>query len=127
LAKEGASLALFDMTEQGLQTTKKQIESSGKNVVTDLVDVTNAEELQHAVDKVVKHFGRLDGMVNAAGILSRNPKPVGELDLQDFLRVMEINTTGVALSMHAAVNYLEYGASIVNIARFVRVLYRFQA
>jgi 3alpha(or 20beta)-hydroxysteroid dehydrogenase len=57
--------------------------------------------------------GRVDGLVNNAGVTSR--VRLGEVDLEDWNRVLAINTTGPMLGIQALLPYMDRGASIVNV------------
>jgi len=78
-------------------------------------DVAREADVKKALDRTLKHFGRVDFLVNNAGISSF--KPLDELTLDDWNRVIGVNLTGAFLcAKHAAPHLRETGGAIVNIA-----------
>jgi NAD(P)-dependent dehydrogenase (short-subunit alcohol dehydrogenase family) len=67
-AQEGAKVIIADLDQEGLETTKKDIESAGGQVVSVTGDITVREDVQHIVDTALEHFQRLDILINNAGI-----------------------------------------------------------
>ena len=79
------------------------------------LDVAAPEAGDEAVARTLDRFGRLDGLVNNAGIMRR--KPVTELSLEDWRRVLDVNLTAAFLFAKAAAEALgRTGGAIVNIA-----------
>ncbi|MFC4139183.1 MULTISPECIES: glucose 1-dehydrogenase [unclassified Microbacterium] len=101
------------------------LDADGEAVATSLgdaarfvhLDVTDAESWKGAVDATVAAFGRLDGLVNNAGI-SASGTPVADEPLETFERVVRINLLGVHMGMHFAIPAMREsgGGSIVNIS-----------
>ena len=87
LASRGAKLSLADISDEGLQWTKREIESRyNADVIAITVDVRNYQEVESWISETIKHFGRLDGAANIAGVI---PKSIGvatiaEQDLDDW-------------------------------------------
>lgn len=80
-----------------------------------LCDVTDPGQVQAAVDGAVDRFGRLDGLVNSAGILLF--ESAHETSLDQWNRILAVNLTGTFLcSMAALPHLLDGGGSIVNIS-----------
>ncbi|GKV26696.1 hypothetical protein SLEP1_g35950 [Rubroshorea leprosula] len=66
-------------------------------------DVTNESQIQHAVDKAVAIYGKLDIMINNAGILGEMKPHIIDKEKSDFERVLSVNVTGIFLGIkHAA-------------------------
>jgi 3alpha(or 20beta)-hydroxysteroid dehydrogenase len=80
------------------------------------LDVTQPDSWKNAVEHAVSHFGRLNVLVNNAGIVMRGK--LGEFSLEQWQRLIGINLTGVFLGMSAAVGALKLGApsSIINVS-----------
>src|SRR5918998_2582847 len=66
-AREGASVTVADISEQGSRETARLIEEQGGRALAVRCDVTRAEDVQAALDKTVEAFGRLDFAFNNAG------------------------------------------------------------
>ena len=74
LAEAGADIALNALTDRYVVNTARQIaDASGRKVVPILADVTKSADVQRAVDKVMKEFGRIDVLVNNLGDAIRKP------------------------------------------------------
>ena len=105
-AKEGASLHLVDLARDGLEETAKLCVEHGAEVATDLCDVSDAEQVRGNVSACVERFGRLDVLVNVAGILL----------LEHFEKIpVEVNLVGTFILCQTALPHLrESGGNIVN-------------
>lgn len=99
LIEEGAKILICDVDEA--QLTRTAAELGGKDrVIAQLVDVVNKRHVEQLVDKAVEHFGRLDIMVNNAGIA-----PVVDfLDVTEEMlsRVLDVNLKGAFYGTQAA-------------------------
>lgn len=116
LAKEGASLALWDLNEAALNEAQKEVEATGAKVIATKVDTTDLPAVEAAAKQAYDHFGKLDGACNSAGLGSQENRPIGEIDDAKFEKVLRVNIFGTKNSMKAEVKYLQRGGSIVNIA-----------
>jgi meso-butanediol dehydrogenase/(S,S)-butanediol dehydrogenase/diacetyl reductase len=113
LAGEGASLCCVDLAAEGLEATAKRCAELGAAVETARCDVSRPEEVDAAVARCVARFGRLDALVNIAGILSLDH--THELSLERWNQVLTVNLTGTFLFCRAALPHLlERGGAIVN-------------
>ncbi len=80
-------------------------------------DVSQEDDVQQAVAKTIQAWGRLDGLVNNAGIAQPYHEPVERLSLEVWNRVLAVNLTGCFLCTRAAVPYLrQQQGAIVHIA-----------
>ncbi|MBV9674403.1 MAG: SDR family oxidoreductase [Verrucomicrobia bacterium] len=117
LAEAGASVGCFDLaSSRGLNDTVKQIEGHGRAAIALTGDVTQAADLQRAVDTVEKQLGPLGAAVNCAGIA--NAMAAEEMPLEQWQRLIDINLTGLFLSCQAEARAMlpRKEGSIVNIA-----------
>ncbi len=118
-AKEGSSIAICDVNEELLETAKRDIESAKKEVLTGKVDVTNAEEIQHFVQKVLDKFGKINILINNAGI-TRDGLLVRMKDA-DWDAVLSVNLKGTFnfTRIVAKAMMKERWGKIVNIASII--------
>src|SRR5512145_22808 len=100
LAQEGASVAVCDVNAGAAAAVMQAIETEGGRAALVHCDVAKAEEVDSAVAATLNAFGRVDVLVNNAGILDDAPfldLPVGEFD-----RVLGVNLRGAFLMAQAA-------------------------
>lgn len=108
--REGAKVVIADIdAEQG----KAVAAELGPDVASTETDVANADDVQHAVDFAVEEFGRLDIMVNNAGIGGTHHRFLND-DLRDFDRGMAVNLFGVMTgSQRAGRHMAEHGGGVI--------------
>jgi NAD(P)-dependent dehydrogenase (short-subunit alcohol dehydrogenase family) len=112
--QEGADVAIADLAEQALQETAREVEKTGARVLAVTCDVSVAEQVEAAVDRVVATFGHLDAAFNNAGV-EQSGTPLADLDVDEWDRVLRINLRGVFLCMKYEIPHLlERGGAIVN-------------
>ncbi|MBV9998417.1 MAG: SDR family oxidoreductase [Verrucomicrobia bacterium] len=117
LAEAGASVGCFDLpASKGLAGTVDRIKGLGRNALALTGDVTQATDLQRAVEAVERGLGPLSVALNCAGIA--NAAPAEQLPLEQWQRMLDINLTGIFLScqVEARVMLPRKQGSIVNIA-----------
>lgn len=117
-AAEGAAVAVAGRTAAPLDATVEQIEKEGGRALALTADVTRAEDVRAMVRRTVEHFGGLDVAVNNAGVL-RGVGPVADLPEEDWRSMLDINVTGVLLSLQAEVAAMRdqpAGGAIVNVS-----------
>ncbi|MDX9840939.1 MAG: SDR family oxidoreductase [Desulfobulbus sp.] len=114
LASKGFTVVIFDLdTEAAIETAD---EANG-HIVPLVGDVSDEAAVAEAVAQIDRDFGRLDGLVNNAGIAGPFTGPLEELQLADWNRVLAVNLTGpFLLAKHAAPLLRRSGGAIVNIA-----------
>jgi NAD(P)-dependent dehydrogenase (short-subunit alcohol dehydrogenase family) len=122
LADAGADVGCLDLAGPGLDSVVGEIEKRDRKALGLPVDVTNADELANAVQRVEAELGPLRLAVNSAGIA--NAAPAEEMTLQQWQRVFDVNVTGVFLSCQAEARaMLPHGkGAIVNIASMSGVI-----
>lgn len=107
---EGAKVVIADVNEKDGQELAEEIGGFFMNC-----DVSQKEDVRRVVNDTVEKFGKLDVMVNNAGIGST--KGIEEMDLEDYEKVRAIDLDGVVYGCKAAVPHLkETEGNIVNIA-----------
>ncbi len=118
LAARGAVLALADKDEAGLAETKRLLGNRPASIAA--LDVTDTPALQAWIAAAVSDFGRLDGIINNAGLSV--VAPFADCPREDFDRVMAVNFTGVVEGCRAALPHVRAAAArdgvgwIVNIS-----------
>ncbi|GEP46112.1 SDR family NAD(P)-dependent oxidoreductase [Brevifollis gellanilyticus] len=116
LLQDGASVCLWDVDETALSEAKASLSSLG-NVATAQVNVTDAASVEAAVQTTLAALGKIDLLVNNAGIAGNNAK-LWELTPEEWRRVLDINLNGPFLCCRGVVpQMLKNGfGRIVNIA-----------
>ena len=116
LAQEGAAVVLADVLEAEGRETEIQIREAGGQAMFMLLDVTDEANWQQVIDATVAAYGKLDVVVNNAGISGR--AAVAETEVETWDRVMEVNGKGVFLGTKLAIPELRKagGGSIINIS-----------
>jgi len=114
LARDGASVALTYVNGEGqARAVVDEIEAGGGRAVAIKADGRNAEALEKAVDQAMAAFGRLDILVNSAGIW--RAAPIDTLSLADFDESMEVNLRAPFVASKAAARYMQDGGRIISI------------
>ncbi|MGE0253991.1 MAG: SDR family NAD(P)-dependent oxidoreductase [Alphaproteobacteria bacterium] len=114
-AREGASVLLADVDSSAVAAAADVLRMSGARVATTTADVSRAEAGEHLVRAATDAFGRLDLLVNNAGIAIR--KPFLDFTLEEWQRVIAINLTGAFIVAQAATRHMAAngGGAVVNI------------
>lgn len=123
-ARDGAAgVALLDINEKGLAATKQLIDdkshiSSGGNpcrVITYVLDVTSEEEVIKAVTAAAQSFGRLDYVVNVAGVAFKHAGGAAFAETPDWQKVIDINLNGTFYVLKAAAKIMLKQEPILSI------------
>ena len=116
LCKNGAFILILDLDEDKGSAVAEEIKAKGGSVWFRKADVTSEDDWKNAVDFFVKTTGRVDVLVNNAGINIR--KPIEQMDLAEWCQVMKVNTGSVFLGCKAVIPYMraQGGGSIINIS-----------
>ena len=121
-AREGARVVIGDVRDTEGQQVEAEINEAGGECVFVHLDVTLESEWEKAVGTAVSRFGKLDVLVNNAGIGSYNPLlgtiEVEHITVDEWDLLMDVNAKGVFLGTKAAIPEMRKagGGSIVNIA-----------
>jgi NAD(P)-dependent dehydrogenase (short-subunit alcohol dehydrogenase family) len=118
LATAGAHVIATDVSEPGLRQTKSRAMEQGLSITTRTLDVADPAAISDAVDDVMAEHGRLDVLVNAAGIMiMRNALEVTPAELDTVFR---INVGGTFFACQAAGRVMTPGGSIVNLTSSIQ-------
>ena len=116
LAAGGASVLLTDVMEAQLESTTEDLGAAGHAVACALHDVSREADWTRIMDLAVSRFGRLDIVVNNAGI--NLPKTIEELTLEEFRGLVDVNLMGCFLGTQQGIARMKQsgGGAIINVA-----------
>lgn len=98
LAGEGAKVAMCDMQKALLTKAAKQV---GENAKAFQLDVTDEAQVAKVIKKIAKEFGRIDILVNSAGVTGKTGIKTHEVELDNFKFVFDVNVNGCFLTSRA--------------------------
>ncbi len=115
-AAEGARLALLARDPAELGRAQDDLATRGADVLPIACDVRDQHEAQRAIRRVIDHYGRIDLLVNNAGVIQTGP--VEHMEIEDFESAMGVHLWGPLYTMYAAVPHMrrQGGGRIVNIS-----------
>ena len=115
-AEEGATIAVADLNAEGAERVASEVRDAGGSAMSTAVDVTDNDSCAAAVDAAVDEFGRVDVLVNSAGVGARRASDMSYEERWQF--VIDVNLKGtVLMARHAVEQMKEQGSgAVVNIA-----------
>jgi NAD(P)-dependent dehydrogenase (short-subunit alcohol dehydrogenase family) len=115
-AKEGAKVTIGDVLEGEGRKLEVEINATGGEALFMRLDVTREADWQKAIEATVNRFGKLDVLVNNAGISGRGR--VEDTAVEEWDRVMDVNAKGVFLGTKVVIPAMRQGGggSIINIS-----------
>lgn len=119
LAEAGADLALGARRAEGLAATKRAVEALGRRATCVPTDVSRPEDCTALVEAALAEFGRVDVLVNNAGVSDAVPALKQSPD--EFRRVVEVNLHGSYWMAQACARVMPPGSSIVNISSVIGI------
>lgn len=116
LAKAGASIGIIDVNAAGAEATVEDIEKLGGKAVSVIGDITKRANALELFDRTAQKLGRIDGLVNNAGIYPR--RPIMEITDEEWNASLGVNVRGLYNMTVAAIAHMRQngGGRIVNIA-----------
>jgi NAD(P)-dependent dehydrogenase (short-subunit alcohol dehydrogenase family) len=122
-ACEGANVSILDIDVQGGQALADDLNATGPGRVIVLpCDVSDPQQLQKAVAETVEHFGRLNCLINNAGV-HPPATPIEETSLDDLERLLRINFVSTYMASKFAVPHLrKTRGTIINMSSMTAVL-----
>ena len=115
-AGQGATVVVADMNSEGVKASVADIEAAGGKAFGITVDITSPDSVQSMADTVMDRFGRIDVLVNNAGISQK--VTVEDMTLEDMKRIFNVNMFGLFLCTQACMKPMraaKYGR-IVNLS-----------
>lgn len=113
-AEAGASVVVAARRVERLEQVSREIEERGTAVLAHGTDVTDPRACAELVEAAITRFGRLDVLINNAGVASGVPALKEEPD--DFRKVVDVNLNGTYWMARECARVMERGSTIVNVA-----------
>jgi short-subunit dehydrogenase len=115
LARKGAKIAICARSEEQLEKARKELASMGADVIAIRADVTSRNEVKTLVKEVVAQFGRIDVLINNAGVIQVGPQDA--MKIKDYEDAMDTNFWAALYGMHAVLPHFikQGGGRIMNI------------
>jgi NAD(P)-dependent dehydrogenase (short-subunit alcohol dehydrogenase family) len=123
LAKEGAKVAITDVRDAEGRELARQISDTGGAATYWHLDVAREDEVKSVFARIREQFGRIDVLVNNAGIAGVN-KPTHEITEEEWDRVISVNVKGVFFCTKHVIPYLRQagGGSIINLSSIYGII-----
>ena len=111
---EGAKVAIADYRTEGVQERIDEIPGANDHAIVLKVDVADQESVQNMVQAVIDRFGRIDILINNAGITK--DAMLKKMEAEDFKKVIDVNLTGIFYCTQAVAAHMEKNMSgkIIN-------------
>ena len=115
--REGAKVAICARTESEIEATAKEIRSLSADCFAATCDVSQEEPVTKLVEEVAKHFGRIDILINNAGVMTR-PAPVADFEVKKWDYTIAVNVRGPFLITKAVLPHMirHKSGSIINVS-----------
>ncbi len=116
LSALGATVVLGARRVERIAALQRELTAAGKQSLAVATDVTRREQVQRLVDAAVENFGRIDVMLNNAGLMPSSP--LERLKVDDWDRMIDVNIKGVLYGIAAALPHMQRQKSghIINVA-----------
>jgi NADP-dependent 3-hydroxy acid dehydrogenase YdfG len=122
LARRGAAVAIAARRKDRLDALAQEIEQAGGSALAIEADVTDQEQARRLVAETVDRLGRLDTVVNNAGVMLLGP--IADAPTEEWVRMIDLNLKGLLYVAHAALPHLlqaaesgpRHVADLVNIS-----------
>jgi len=116
LSAQGASVALGARRVDRLKSLAGQLTQGSGKAIAVATNVTDSHQVKQLVDKAVQAFGRIDVMINNAGLMPHSP--LERLKIDDWNRTIDVNIKGVLYGIAAALPYMKQqkAGHIINVS-----------
>src|ERR1051325_10519942 len=105
LSAQGAKVVLGARRIDRLQSLAEELEGSGGKALAIATDVTDYDQVKRLVDAAVQAYGRIDVIINNAGLMPSSP--LERLKIDDWNRMIDVNIKGVLYGIAAALPYMQ--------------------
>ncbi len=113
LAQQGAQVVInYASSDEDAQHTLDAIKNEGGNAIKIKADVSDTEQVKAMFKEVLTVYGKLDVLINCAGIMKN--KPFNEVTQDDYTSQYDVNVRGIFNTMQEAFNHLQDGGKIIN-------------
>ena len=121
MAREGAHVVIADVNQQGAEGTAQEVATLGRQTLALNTDVSKVGDIEAMVRAATERFGRIDILINNAGVIVR--QPMLEITEETWDRILDINLKGVFFCTQAAARVMvrQGKGKIINIASVVGV------
>jgi NAD(P)-dependent dehydrogenase (short-subunit alcohol dehydrogenase family) len=119
-AKGGARVVINARSEESIRPVAEEVDSSDAEILALAADVSKGADVERLVGAAVERFGRIDVLVNNAGLLGPRVAIV-DYPEDEWRRVIDANLTGPFLVSRAVIPHMPEGGSIVNVVSGVSV------
>jgi 3-oxoacyl-[acyl-carrier protein] reductase len=115
-AQEGWNVVIAARTKETLEETANELEGLQGEVLPIQADVSDYEQVQNLVKNTVENFGRVDVLINSAGI--DYPNSIEELEVEQWNKVIDVNLNGVFYTSKAVFSHMkeQHSGYIINIS-----------
>lgn len=118
LAKEGASVVVnYASSKEGAQKVVSEIAKNGGKAIAVQANVANPQDIERLFSETKKAFGKLDILINNAGIYEF--APIEELTVEGYHKTFDLNVLGLLLVTKEALKYFGSSGTIVNMSSIV--------
>ncbi len=115
IARAGAAVAVWARDEERNARAVEQLSAAGGSALAARCDVTDEDDVDRALERTLRHFGRVDALFANAGVMGESP--FVDMSLAEWRRVLRVNLDGAFLSLRAGARHLvergEGGALVV--------------
>ncbi|EXJ81775.1 hypothetical protein A1O1_07840 [Capronia coronata CBS 617.96] len=127
-ARRGASLSLCDINQDAVNSVVSEIKAKDVDVIGSRVDVSSSDGVNAWIAETMKHFGKLDGAANIAGVEGKADGKVfaNIVDITDdhWNFILGVNLTGLFYCLRAELRVMERGASVLNVTSIAGLMGR---
>lgn len=118
VSSKGATVCIADVNPAELKKVEEYFSSKQASFDVTKVDVTKRDEVDSWINGISEKYGKLDGGVNAAGIIGKHHgiRPVADLEDDEWDKITAVNLTGTMYCLRAELRKVIDGGSIVNVS-----------